>query len=404
MSPLRSPALRLARGSGRSLALLIGVAALVASASVLPGADALAAGAGEAWSAEEQQFVYELNRARWNPEPVTAAAGLAPGTFLPQPPLAINENLATSAQARSNDMAANDYFSHQSPLTGGWPNSVARANGYDLPGWWPDEANNIESLHMGSPDPGRVLQSFIESPNHRNHVMGQGWFAGHREIGVGFAAADRVWSIHTAAREGASLFLTGVAYRDSDGDQRMDLGEGLAGVTITVDGRATTTTAGGGWAMAVSAGSHLVEAAGGGLGGSTAVTVEVGDFNVEVDFILGGSRSAGPRALVLAYSLCLGQQPTILGTSDDDEITGTNGPDVIHGLGGDDIIHGLGGDDIICGGPGNDLLFGDSGDDRLIAGRGEDGLAGGDGDDVLRGRRDLDTVSGGAGTNVITLN
>jgi len=403
MTPPRFPTRARSLRTAQALSTIAIVALLGAAAfSVAPAGVAVAADGG--WSPEEQQFVYLVNQVRWSPEAATAAAGLAPGTFLPQPPLAINANLAASAQARSDDMADNDYFAHQSPATGEWPNRVARAYGYALPSWWPDAANNIESLHKGSPDPARVLQSFIESPNHRNHIMGQGWFATHREIGVGLASADRVWSIHTAAREDASLFLTGVAYKDSDGDQRMDLGEGLAGVTITVDGRATTTTAGGGWAMPVGAGSHLVEAAGGGLGGSTAVTVEVGDFNVEVDFILGSGRSAGPRALVLAYSLCLGYQPTILGTSDDDEITGTNGPDIIHGLGGDDIIHGLGGDDIICGGPGDDLLWGDAGNDRVIAGRGEDTLSGGDGDDVLRGRRDVDAISGGAGNNVITLN
>ena len=396
MSPLRSPALRFARRSGRSLALIGVVALVVAAAAALPGVDALAAGAGEDWSAEEQQFVCLLNRARWNPESVTAAAGLAPGTFLPQPPLAINASLAASAQARSDDMAANDYFSHQSPLTGGWPNSVARVNGYDLPGWWPDEANNIESLHMGSPDPERVLQSFIESPTHRNHVMGQGWFAFHQEIGVGLVPADHLWSIHTAWREGTGPFLTGVAYGDSNGNELMDLGEGLSGVTITVDGRATTTTTAGGWAVAVAAGVHQVQVSG------ETITVRVGTYNVEVDFILGDGRSR-PRALVLAYALCQGGQPPILGTSDDDEITGTSGPDVIHGLGGDDVIHGLGGDDVICGGSGDGGLWGGGGNDRLVGGRGDDTLAGGDGNDALRGQRNRDALSGGTGDDIIQL-
>jgi uncharacterized protein YkwD len=382
---------------------MVVAATLLTAAIALSASPALAAPANAGWSAEEQQFVYLLNQARWSPEAVTAAAGLAAGTFLPQPPLAINENLAASAQARSDDMAANDYFAHQSPTTGQWPNAVARANGYSLPTWWPDEANNIESLHMGSPDPARVLQSFIDSPNHRNHVMGQGWFGTHREVGVGLAVTDRIWSIHTATRDGVSLFLTGVAYRDSNGNRLMDLGEGLAGVTVTVDGRATTTTPGGGWAMVVAAGSHTVQASGGSFGGTTVATVQVGQFNVEVDFIVGNGRSAQPRTLVMAYSLCMGQQPTILGTSDDDVITGTNGPDVIHGLGGNDTIHGLGGNDIICGGPGDDLLWGDAGNDRLAAGRGEDALYGGDGNDVLRGRRNSDTASGGPGEDVIRL-
>jgi serralysin len=376
---------------------------LIAVAITLTASPTLAASADAGWSAEEQQFVYLLNRARWSPGAVTAAAGLPAGTFLPQPPLAINASLAASAQARSDEMAAYDYFAHQSPITGRWPNEVARASGYDLPGWWPDEANNIESLHRGSPDPARVLQSFIESPNHRNHVMGQDWFGTHREIGVGVVLADRIWAIHTASREDAPLFLTGVAYQDRDGDGGMDLGEGLAGVTVTVDGRATTTTAGGGWAIAVAEGAHLVEAAGAGFEGRTAVTVQVGQYNVEVDFISDAARSAQPRALVLAYALCGGRQPTILGTSEDDVITGTGGPDVIHGLGGNDTIHGLGGDDLICGGPGDDQLWGDEGNDLLISGGGRDTLTGGAGSDELRGRIGLDSPADAASGDRVVL-
>jgi uncharacterized protein YkwD len=404
MSPRRFPVQPRSRRPGRAVGSLLATVALLAAAAVLSAPRAGAAATADAgWSAEEQQFVYLLNQARWNPESVTAAAGLAPGTFLPQPPLAINASLAASAQSRSNDMAANHYFAHQSPISGVWPNSVARTNGYELPSWWPDDANTIESLHMGSPDPARVLQSFIESPKHRNHVMGQGWFGVHREIGVGFSSAERIWSIHTASREGADLFLTGVAYRDSNGNGGMDIGEGLGGVTITVDGRATTTTPAGGWAMAVEAGIHEVRASGGGLAGSTTVTVRVGAFNVEVDFAMGMGRSAAPRALVRAYALCQGRPPTILGTSEDDEITGTPGPDVIHGLGGDDVIYGLGGDDVICGGTGDDLLSGDGGKDLLIGGAGRDHLVGGDGDDVMRGQAGQDTVSGGPGHNVTVL-
>jgi uncharacterized protein YkwD len=360
------------------------------------------AGADDGWSAEETYFVYLLNQARWHPEAVSTAAGLPPETFLPQPPLAVNASLAASAQARSNEMAAHNYFAHQSPVTGQWPNAVARAHGYELPGWWPDAANNIESLHKGSPDPARVLQSFIESPNHRNHVMGQGWFETHREIGVGLAPAARVWSIHTASRDRASLFLTGVVYRDSNGNGGMDLLEGLAGVTVTVDGRAVTTNAGGGWAIPTTAGIHQVAASGGSFG-STAVTVEVDAFNVQVDFIVGGARSGEPRTQVRAYSLCMGRQPTILGTSDDDAISGTSGPDVIHGLGGDDIIYGLGGDDVICGGPGDDQLYGGDGDDHLQGGGGRDLLSGGAGSNVLRGQSDLDTIAEGPGDDLLLL-
>ena len=380
------------RRPGRPTIVATAVTLLVMAAIALTANPTLAATASSGWSAEEQQFVYLLNQARWSPDAVTAAAGLPAGTFLPQPPLAVNNNLAASAQARSDDMAVHDYFAHQSPVSGQWPNQAARAAGYDLPGYWPDEANNLESLHRGSPDPARVLQSFIESPNHRDHVMGQGWFSIHREIGVGLVLEDRIWSIHTAVRDAASLFLTGVAYHDWDGDGRLDLGEGLAGVTITVDGRAITTNAGGGWSLAVEPGTHQVEATGAAFPGSAAAAVRVGQYNIAVDFIADAGRSGQPRALVRAYSLCGGRPPTILGTSEDDTINGTAGPDVIHGLGGNDTIHGLGGDDVICGGGGDDRLLGDEGEDLIISGGGNDTLTGGDGRDELRGQIDLDTT------------
>lgn len=385
-SPLRSlhPACKVAAAA----AVFVILAALALTAS-----PTLAAAEGPGWSAEEQQFVYLLNQARWRPQAITTAAGLPAGTFLPQPPLALNPNLAASTQSRSDEMAAHDYFAHRSPITGLWPNRIARAAGYQLPDWWPDEANNIESLHRGSPDPARVLQSFIESPNHRNHLMGQGWFSTHREIGVGVVLADRVWSIHTAVRDGANLFITGVAYQDRDGDGHMDLGEGLAGVTVTVDGRTVTTTAGGGWSIAVAPGVHQVQASGAGFQGSAAATVHVGLYNVEVDFIADAARSGQARAVVLAYSLCGGRPPTILGTSADDVINGTPGPDVIHGLEGDDVIHGLGGDDVICGGAGHDLLWGDDGHDLIISGGGEDTLTGGEGSDEMRGQVERDVAS-----------
>ncbi len=105
---------------------------------------------------------------------------------------------------------------------------MARQFGYDLPSFWPDEANSIESIHRGNPRIGGVLASFIGSTGHRNHLMGQGWYATHREIGVGARLDDRTWTVLTATTGSGELFLTGVAYADADGNGRMDLGEGLS--------------------------------------------------------------------------------------------------------------------------------------------------------------------------------
>ena len=139
-------------------------------------------------------------------------------------------------------MAENDYFAHQSPVTGDWPNAVARSHGYPLPAWWPDAANNIESIHRGNPSLLGVLQSFVNSPSHRSHLMGQGWFANHREIGVGARLDERVWTVLTATDGSDGVFLTGVVYDDANDNGRMDLGEGLDGVTVAAETLSTPPT------------------------------------------------------------------------------------------------------------------------------------------------------------------
>ena len=336
----------------------------------LATAGAAAAAGHDQWSAEEQQFVYELNRARWTPRAVEAQAGLRSGSIVPAPPLAINDNLAAAAGFRSNEMADLNYFAHQSPATGKWPNQIAREFGYTLPTYWPNASNNIESIHRGNPTILGVLQSFVNSEVHRTHVMGQGWFATHEEIGVGAHLGDRVWTILTATESTTTVFLTGVVYIDWNTNLRMDLGEGLSGVTITAGGRSTTTNAGGGWSLPASAGRYQVTASGGNFAGTSTTDVFVNGFNIEVDFISATAREGTSRTQVYAYETCNGKKPTILGTGDRDIILGTAGNDVIIGGGGNDVIRGGDGNDTICGGRGSDRLIGGAGSDVVIGGDG----------------------------------
>ena len=285
----------------------------------------------------------------------------------------MNDRLADAGGYRSDEMADLDYFGHQSPVTGNWPNTVARLFGYNLPSLWPDEANSIESIHRGNPQIGGVLASFIGSSGHRNHLMSQGWYAAHREIGVGARLDERTWTVLTATTGSGELFLTGVAYADANGNERMDLGEGLSGVTITAGTTSTTTNAGGGWALAVSPGRYRVTASGGPFSGNAAIAVRVRKFNVEVDFvsIIPAPRaSEAIRPQVFAYQMCGGLVPTILGTGGDDILIGTGGNDVIVGGGGNDTITGGGGNDTLCGGPGRDVISGGPGEDVIIGGPG----------------------------------
>jgi Ca2+-binding RTX toxin-like protein len=354
----------------RAIGRRTAAAAIAGLLIALATAGAAAAADHDQWGAEEQQFVYELNRARWNPRTVEAQAGLRSGSIVPAPPLAINDNLAAAAGFRADEMATLNYFAHQSPATGKWPNQIAREFGYALPTYWPNASNNIESIHRGNPTILGVLQSFVNSEVHRTHVMGQGWFATHEEIGVGAHLGDRVWSILTATESTSTLFLTGVVYNDWNGNLRMDLSEGLSGVTITAGARSTTTNGGGGWSLPASAGRYQVTASGGAFAGTSTATVWLSEFNVEVDFISDAAREGTQRTQVYAYETCNGKKPTILGTGAADIIQGTSGDDVIIGGAGSDQIDGGGGNDTICGGRGNDRLIGGSGNDLLIGGAG----------------------------------
>ena len=327
---------------------------------------------------DTQALLYEINLARWDPSGFAEETGIElDEDIMPRPPLAPNARLADSAAFKANEMATNVYFDHRSAVTGMWPNQLARSLGYPLPGLFVDDANNIESLHAGSPIPREVLASWMRSPSHRTHVFGQGWFfTTHREAGIGRSTSGNYWVVHSAHQSSNDTFVTGVVFRDTNGNDFMDPGEGLGGITITVGSRTTATDRSGGYAIEVTPGRYSVSAHGRGFPGTATAEIRVEEYNVSVDFISGED-----TPVVRDYQLCMGREPTILGTSRADVIRGTPGDDVIHGLGGSDIIYGLGGDDIICGGAGRDRIHGGAGDDRLSGQGGNDRLKGGSGND-----------------------
>lgn len=340
----------------------------------------VAAGAADdPWQAREQHLVYEINRARRDPVAYAATLGFDGSGLLPRPPLAIDSRLAASSSFRAADLAAGAPFGHISS-DGRWPNEVARDYGYPLPFWWADHANYIESLASGGDAAFPWGLLFRLRSTHLNHLLGQEGFCTHRQVGVG--AAGYFWAIHTAYREGdPHNYLTGVVFADRDRDGIMDLGEGLAGVTVSVAGVGSTLSGpGGGWALAVPDGRYRLTASGGSFLGTATATARVRGYNVGVDFLSGRARGQ-----VHEYALCAGREPTILGTRRAETIIGTPGDDVIQALGGNDTVRGGGGNDLICGGAGADELFGETGNDRLIGGAGADTLNGGEGTDRCRG-------------------
>ena len=79
------------------------------------------------------------------------------------PPLAIDERLVAAAQGHSEDMAANDFFSHTGS-DGSEPWERMEAAGYD----WSRAAENIAA---GYPTPEEVVAAWMNSMGHRNNIL-----------------------------------------------------------------------------------------------------------------------------------------------------------------------------------------------------------------------------------------
>ncbi len=255
-------------------------------------------------SSESQEFVYLLNLARHDPAKFARDCGLSAdlSQVAARPPLALNDMLSTATTARADELAQYNYFQHQSTVTGKWPNQLVREAGYTLPADWPNAANFIESLAAGTnyttaDVPLKTLLTDADESSLilRRQLLGiDEAFAANREIGVGMAFSTTAtfgnyWAVETARREPAAPFLTGVVFNDANQNGQYNLGEGLAGVTITAGGLTTTTNAAGGWSLAVTPGTHYVTATGSGLP-AAAANVRVGQDNVELDFLAGRPR------------------------------------------------------------------------------------------------------------------
>jgi uncharacterized protein YkwD len=199
-------------------------------------------------TAAEMAFIYELNRARSDPQAYdteNSLGGILNGVAA-RPPLALNLNLVQSARFHSDEMATNGYFGHTSAVTGDQPNKMARDAGYPLVSSWPDAANYIESLaalyssgtaSYSAPAALKalIIDAGVPSLGHRIHLLGMDSFAAaFREVGTGYDVGLGVgwpsgayWSIHTGRRNSDPVWLTGVVYSDANSNGRYDQGEGL---------------------------------------------------------------------------------------------------------------------------------------------------------------------------------
>jgi hypothetical protein len=286
-------------------------------------------GAAAQLSQQELHFLYELNRARHDPPAWAAEQGLGartggdgqPTTLVgvaPRPPLALNGVLVDSSGFKAEEMAANDYFAHQSAVGPAflWPNELVRnVFGYPLPamvpapggGFFvlPDDFNSLESLACGFGSGTSnlalaihaltllVVDAGVPSLGHRRHLLATDDFNSiFTEAGVGYgsdlaASCRNYWAFQTGVTDPPGRFLTGVAFQDGDGDDLFDPGEGLAGVTVSVGAAQTATDEAGGWSLEVAEGTHGVSCVGGGFAGTASALVPVSGASRQVDCVSG---------------------------------------------------------------------------------------------------------------------
>ncbi|MFC4303668.1 CAP domain-containing protein [Cohnella boryungensis] len=93
-----------------------------------------------------------------------------------QPCAGDDSSLNRSARAKSQDMAVNGYFSHNSP-TYGDPFAMMRSFGvqYQSAG---------ENIAKGQPSPQEVVQAWMNSPGHRANILN----GAYTHLGVGYVA------------------------------------------------------------------------------------------------------------------------------------------------------------------------------------------------------------------------
>ncbi len=245
----------------------------------------------------EQLFLEELNDARANPAAYGASIGLDLSGVAPSQPLAFDPRMVDAALGHSIDMNVRNYFAHNSPppnptdpgarLTAsgfpwsGWGESIAAGNIYPLP------ADALKAL---------IIDAGIPDLGHRRHLLAiDPSFQGMNQVGIGIVQGgtglyQNYYTIDTASSFNTRQFITGVVFNDLSGNNKYDLNEGLAGVTITV-----TTPSGafvasasdfvsGGYSIQVGPGVYNVTASGPTLPSPVTRVAAVGATNFRLNF------------------------------------------------------------------------------------------------------------------------
>jgi hypothetical protein len=279
---------------------------------------------------EEQYYLELINRARANP----TAEGLRLATTTdsnvlsayssfgvnlvlmqsqfallpPAPPLSMNATLTTAARAHSQNMLQNNYQGHSGPdgsLTTRLQNYTAGANGWSIGENVYAYSKSVWYGHAGFEVDwgGSVTSGGMQSPpGHRQNIHSTTF----REVGIGVVLGSNGGSGGVGPQlvtqdfgmvGGLPPFVTGVVYRDLNGDGFYEPGEGVGGVTVTVSNTnsyAVTASSGGYSVPVAGSGSYVVTFSGGSVPtNQRSVSVSDGQ-NVKSDYVVTGSATPTP--------------------------------------------------------------------------------------------------------------
>lgn len=283
---------------------------IIITISALPGLSFSAANCISPYDieplAEDIYFLELINRARANPDAEAQLYNIAlnEGVSLsstissdPKQPLAFNLNLYRAALAHSEDMVAQDYFSHYTYLTDDSPSDRANYQGYNY-----FSGENI-AINM-STAPLEITQEnsayhhellFVDEnyPNrgHRVNMLS----ASHAEAGVAFAHGDyekytnAVVSTSDFGRGEEPAYICGVIYDDRNQNLFYDVGEGIPHATVTLleSGKSVDGFSAGAYSLGISSpGTFSVQAYLCEYDAYATKIVTIGSDNVKLDFLL----------------------------------------------------------------------------------------------------------------------
>jgi Cysteine-rich secretory protein family len=285
-------------------------------------------------TAHEQYQLEVINRARANPLAEVARLsgvtwgdtgaprspslneGLAPGTIstAAKPPLAFSPKLIKSARDYSNLCLSANGWGHN--FGGTTPGSRMTAAGYAFTGTWSYAENIAWSGSTGAyPITVPVVDYLYEILFVDGDVPGRGhrinlMDAGTKEIGIGLGTGanykgggsgtgyNAAFVTQDFAVSSGNSFLTGVVFKDSDGNDFYSPGEGIGGVTVTAvpagggSNQAVSTWSSGGYTLQLAPGTYNVSAAGD-FGTVNMGGISISSANVKLDArILAAWRSA----------------------------------------------------------------------------------------------------------------